>query len=86
MKQGNIDLYVEQLILHGFQPGDHYLIGQDFEHELGRLLAERGVPPSLVRSGEVTRMDGGSFEAKPGSGGEAIGAEVARAIYGGMSA
>lgn len=81
----SIDLYVEELVLHGFEPGDRHRIGHAVEQELGRLLAERGAPPSLARSREVQHLDGGSFEAKPGSGVEKIGAQVARAVYGGLS-
>lgn len=84
MKSGNIDLHIEELVLHGFEPDDRHRIGRVFEHELGRLVAERGAPPSLARSGEVPRLDGGSFEAKPGSGAQAIGVQVARAVYGGL--
>jgi hypothetical protein len=85
MKSRDIELHVEELVLHGFEPGDRYGIGQAVEQELGRLLAELGTPPSLARTGEVPHLDGGSFETKPGSGVEAIGAQVARAVYGGLS-
>ena len=83
MKTGDIELHIEELVLHGFEPGDRYRIGHAVEQELGRLLTERGAP--LARSGEVPRLDGGSFEAKPDSGVEEIGAKVARAVYGGLS-
>ena len=85
MKPGNINLHIEEQVLHGFEPGDRYRIGQAVEQELGRLLTEGGAPQLLTRSGEVPRLDGGSFEAKPVSGVEAIGAKVARAVYGGLS-
>lgn len=83
MKPGNIELYVEELVLHGFSAADRYRIGQAVEHELGRMFAERGAPP-LTRSEEISRLDGGSFEVRRGSGVEVIGAQVARAVYGGL--
>ena len=79
-------LRVEQLVLDGFAPGDRYHIGEAVERELGRLLAERGVPPSLVVSRAVTRLDGGAFGLAPGSRAEAIGLQVARAVHGGLNA
>ena len=79
----NIELHVEELVLHGFEHGDRHRIGHAVEQELGRLLTEGGMP--VARSGEVPSLDGGSFEAKPGSGVEEIGAQVARAVYGGLS-
>jgi hypothetical protein len=84
MKHGNIELHIEELVLHGFSPTDRYRIGQAVEHELGRLFTEQGAP--LVRSGEIASLDGGSFEANPGSGAEVIGARVAQAVYGGLGA
>jgi hypothetical protein len=80
----NVELYVEELVLDGFSPPDRYRIGQAVEQELGRLFAERGAPPSLTRDGEISRLDGGTFEAKPGSGVAAIGVQVAQAVYGGL--
>lgn len=85
MKTGDIELHVEELVLHGFEHGDRYRIGHAVEQELGRLLTEGGAPQLLTRSGEVPRLDGGSFEAKPDSGVEEFGAKVARAVYGGLS-
>jgi hypothetical protein len=86
LKHGEIDLHIEELVFHGFSRADRYRIGQAVEHELGRLFTEQGMPPSLARSGEIASLDGGSFEARPGSGTEAIGAQVARAVYGGLGA
>ena len=84
MKPKNIELNIEELVLHGFSPGDRYGIGEAVERELTRLLADRGVPESLERGGEIANMDGGAFEVAPGSRAEAIGAQVARAVYGGL--
>jgi hypothetical protein len=81
----NVELHIEELVLHGFVPGDRYRIGDAVERELSRLFAEQGTPPSLVRGGDIGRLDGGSFEAKPGSRAEAIGARVAQGVYGGLS-
>ena len=85
MKPGNIELHIEELILHGFDSGDRYRIGAAVEAELARLFAEQGVPPSLIHGGEVAHLDGGAFEVAPGSGAEAIGDQVAQALYGGLN-
>ncbi len=81
----NVELRIDELVLHGFAPGDRHRIGAAVERELSRLFADKGTPPSLARGGSIERLDGGAFEAKPGSGAEAIGARVARAVYGGLS-
>ena len=85
MKPANLELHIEELVLRGFAPSDRYHIGEAVEHELARLFSEQGTPPSLAQEREVPRLDGGTFEAKPGSGAEAIGAQVAQAVYGGFS-
>ena len=54
------------------------------ERELTRLLADRGVPQSLAQGGEVASVDGGAFEVAPGSRAEVVGAQVAKAVYGGL--
>ena len=86
MKPGNVELRIEELVLHGFEPADHHRIGEAVESELARLFVEEGVPTSLAREGGTDRVDGGTIEAQPGSGAEAIGALVARAVYGGLGA
>ena len=83
MKQ-KIDLHIEQLVLHGFSPGDRYRIGEAVELELARLITEQGVPSSLRRDGELARMDGGTFNVSPNSRAEVIGGQVAQSVYGGF--
>ncbi|MFZ3168354.1 MAG: hypothetical protein WA130_12115 [Candidatus Methanoperedens sp.] len=85
MKTANIKLHIEELVLHGFAPGDRYRIAEAVEREIARLFSEQGMPQSLNRGGEIERLDGGAFEAARGSKPEAIGAKVARTVYGGLS-
>lgn len=86
MKPGRIELRIEELVLHGFEPNDRHRIGEAVEHELRRLLTAQDVPSSLTRTGEVPALNGGAFEVSPGSGAEEIGAQVARAVYRGLGA
>lgn len=80
----NIDLHIEELILEDFRPSDRHRIGAAVERELARLLAERGLPSGLAQGADLPRLDGGSFEAKPGARPEAVGRQVAGAVYGGL--
>jgi hypothetical protein len=82
----NVELNIEELVLYGFPPGDQHGIGDAARHELSRLFAERGVPPSLTRGGDAPRLDAGSFEMSPGQTTETtIGARVARSVYEALS-
>ena len=84
MKPRNIELNIDELVLHGFSPGDRYRIGEAVEQELTWLLADRGVPQSLERGGEIENMDGGAFEVAQGSRPQVVGTQVAKTVYGGL--
>jgi len=84
MKSKNIELNIEELVLHGFSPSDRHRIGEAVEQELTRLLADRGVPLSLEGGGEIANMDGGAFEVAQGSRTQVVGAQVAKAVYRGL--
>ena len=85
MTPRNVELHIEELVFHGFASGERYRIGDAMKHELSRLFAEQGTPLSLAQGCEVVRLDGGAFEVKPGSRAQAIGVQVAQAVYGGFS-
>ena len=84
MKPKKIELNIDELVLHGFAPGDRYSIGGAGERELVRMFADRGVPQSLAEGGEIASVDGGAFEVVPGLRDEGVGAQVAKAVNGGL--
>lgn len=81
----NIELHIEELVLEGFAHADRHLIGAAVESELARLFAEQGAPSNLHQSATVARLDGGSFNVTPGAKPEAVGAKVARSVFGGLN-
>ncbi len=83
MTPKNIELHIEELVLHGFASGDRYRIADAVERELAALVTYRGLPQVLNR--EMKSLDGGAFEAVKGSRPEAIGARVAKAVYRGLN-
>jgi hypothetical protein len=84
MKPVNLELHVEELVLHGFAPGDRYRIGEALERTLTQLFVEQGVSASVARDGEIEQLDAGAFEVSSGSRPEVIGAELALIVYGGL--
>ena len=84
MKPANVELHIEELILHGFAAGDRYLVGEALERELTRLVGSANVPSLLAQSIDVERVDGGAFRVAPGSRAETVGAQVAQAVHGGL--
>jgi len=78
------ELNIEELVMHGFTPGDRHRNGEAVEQELTQLLADQGLPDSLERGGEIGHADGGAFEVAQGSRAQVAGAQVAKAVYGGL--
>jgi hypothetical protein len=90
MRPQNIELHIEELVLHGFAAKDRYAIGAAVQRELQRLFAEQGVPQPLQplqppgQGCELVGLDGGAFTLKPGAPAHTIGVQVARSVYGGL--
>ena len=83
-KPYNIELHIEELVLHGFSPRDRDAIGEAVQNELTRLFAEQGIHPTLGKHHEVEKLDGGSFQVKQGAKAQTIGTQVAQSVYGGL--
>jgi hypothetical protein len=81
----SVELHIDELVLQGFEPAQRYAIGEAIERELTRLLTEHHAPSAITHDLEMAHLDGGTFQIDSDSRPEAIGARVARAIYGGMS-
>jgi hypothetical protein len=85
MNRANIELYIEELVLHGFSAGDRYRIAEAVQGELTRLFAEQGLPPTLVQSGDIRQIDAGGFEIAAGSAGNVVGGQIADRVHSGLS-
>jgi hypothetical protein len=83
--QPAIELHIEALVLHGFSPADRARIATAIERELARLFVEQGPPLTWAQGGATARLDGGSLHVAPHAGVEAIGVQVAQALYKGLS-
>lgn len=89
MKQPNIRLHIQELVLHSFAPNDRYAIADAVEHELSWLLAaDLSTPqrsPSLTENSDRARVDAGNFQVAPGAKAVSIGAQIAEAVHGGLT-
>jgi hypothetical protein len=81
---GPVRLHIEEVVLHGFNPRERYTIGDSVQQELTRLMTDRGVPSLLDAPRSAERLDPGTFHVTPNSRPPALGAQVARAVYGGL--
>jgi hypothetical protein len=80
----NVELHIEELVLHGFAPGDRHAIARAVESEIARLIGERGLSFVAGEDISVARLDGGSFQVQPSAGPDAIGGQIAQGVYGGL--
>jgi hypothetical protein len=80
-----VALRIDELVLDGFAHADRISVGAAAERELGRLVAERGLPGTLRADASVARIDGGAHALAADAGSDAIGAAVARSVYGGLA-
>jgi hypothetical protein len=75
-----IELHIEELLLHGFDPSDREAIGQAVQLELTRLLSEHGIPSALTREVSVPHLDAGALNLQT-TRSETVGAQVAQSVY-----
>ncbi|MEZ4734076.1 MAG: hypothetical protein R3E79_43845 [Caldilineaceae bacterium] len=81
-----IEVQIEELVLDGFAGIDSAQIGAIVQQELARLLAAGEVAPALLQSGTIAQIDGGALTVQPGAQAEVLGAQIAHAVYGGLTA
>jgi hypothetical protein len=85
MKPPRIELHIEELVLHGFAPGQRHAIGDAVQHELTRLLAQQGLDLSGLASGERAHVDAGDIRVAQESRAQSVGAQVAQAVHRGVT-
>lgn len=80
----SVRLHIEEVVLHGFDPRGRYSVGDAVQHELTRLLTEHGLPTALFEARGAEQLDAGTFDSARDARPHALGAQVARAVYGGL--
>jgi len=85
MSPREIQVHIEELVLHGFSAAAAPGIGAAVERELVRLFAQGGVPASLSGGAARDTIDAGTFEGSPQGPAPDLGAKVAQSVYGGLA-
>ena len=78
MNPRQIEVHIEELVLHGFPRSARWQIADAIESELRAQLAKDGIPAAWQSS--PRQLDAGSIKSNTHAG---LGAKVARAIHGG---
>lgn len=79
----NIELHIDQLILHGFSRRDAFYIKQSLQQELSRMIQKDGLPTHFQNEAHTRRMDAGEFRIQASAKPEVIGRQIAGQVYGG---
>jgi hypothetical protein len=82
MKPAHIELIIDELVLHGFAPGDRHAIGDAVQAHLESLLTGDSILPA--RSTSVDSLAPMHAELGPGAKAATIGSGIAQAIHGGL--
>ena len=79
MNPREIEVHIEELVLHGFKPANRWLIADALEQELRELLTAKGVPAEWLSSSE--RIEGARISSASLTKPERAGVEIAGAAY-----
>ena len=82
--QPSVELHIDELLLHGFVPGERYGISDAVERELARLLSQQNIPSSLRSESAIDEIKGATFNAAQNPKPLAIGRQIAQAVYQGF--
>jgi hypothetical protein len=79
-----VEVQIEELVLHGFAPGDRHAIADAVQRELAQLIGEGQLPVSHGNPVALKQIDAGTFQVKAGSKPENSGVQIARSVIRGM--
>jgi hypothetical protein len=79
MKQTNLELNIEKLILPDLPPRQRARVAAAIEQELTRLWTEQGLPPGVT--GDSLALNAASVQVAAGMTPDAMGVQVAQSIY-----
>ncbi len=82
----NIELHIEELLLTGFPRAQRHRIAEALQSELSRLMSDADMGKTFMKDSHHPQLPGGSFAVQAGQRPEAIGRQIAGAVYQSVSA
>lgn len=80
----DIELVIDELVLHGFERRDRHAIAQAIQDELTTLLGKTESDHAFSASQEITRIDGGTVQLPQGTPAWSVGSHLAQAVHRGI--
>ena len=81
-----IELVIDELVLHGFDPRRKHAIGDAVQQQLERLLIQHAFDLGARGPIDAERTDAGSFDTRAGASAEAFGAGIAQSVVSAVKA
>ena len=79
-----VEIHIEELVLHGFDPGDRHRIARAVQRELAKRFRQGGIPESVSDSSALASIDAGAIHIPQGAAPWNAGARIGAAIYRGL--
>lgn len=79
-----VRIHIDELVLHGFDPGERHRIAAAVQEELARLVRNEGAPASAGIASPVDNLDAGAIRIPHGSTARAAGLRIGASIYQGL--
>ncbi|HTN47547.1 MAG TPA: hypothetical protein VL098_14445 [Flavipsychrobacter sp.] len=76
-----IELYIDQIVLHGMEGRNRFEIGNAIEEELSRLLSQGNLPATFRSGGGIDILNGSSFQYNNSSRSNLVGEHIAGSIF-----
>jgi len=80
----SVEVFIDELVLHGFSAADRYSIGDALTLEIERQLAEASTHPFLSRDTDLSLINAGRIGLPPNAKPAWIGTRVGRAVFNGL--
>ncbi|MFQ5603173.1 MAG: hypothetical protein ACE5HS_07885 [bacterium] len=84
MKPFDLDLHIDELVLHGFEFCDGFEVRQAMQNELQRLFLNEGISPNVAEAGQIDLLNAGAFEVPANSSARTVGFQIAQNLYGSL--
>ncbi len=78
MNPREIEVHIEELVLHGFEPQDRYPVADALERELHGLLRQEGLPAAWAGSPEMLSAGTVRLTKSPAATGKQLAAAIHR--------
>lgn len=73
-----VELHIDDLVLDGVPARDRAAVAEALRAELGRMIAERGLPPDLGR--RAATLETAGLHSGPGQSAAQLGIRIARSL------